>query len=95
MNDEQFSDELSAKLTAIEQLLQQETLAPPATQEKNLQQERRRPILDQAAKRAAALRDQLVAARAPGQPMSDATCKQLEDKWAEIERLLAISPADS
>lgn len=92
MDNKQFCDELTVKLGELERYLQSQSGASPATREKALQHEKRRPVLEQVARQAADLKTRLAAAR--GAP-SDADRSELEDKWAELQRLLATPPGQA
>jgi hypothetical protein len=93
MNDE-FSDDLTAKLKDLEDHLQTQTARSPSTAEKAVQSERQRLHRESVRARVAALRAHLTELRGAAAPLSPAIRNELEQKWVEIERLLARDPLE-
>ncbi len=94
MDKTQFCDEVDRKLSELQQQLQAETFAAPATLEMSEQQEKRRPLIEEASRRAGELRDRLDTIRAAPAPLSGADRADIERMWGEIARSLA-SPTES
>ncbi|HET9831139.1 MAG TPA: hypothetical protein VFP91_05510 [Vicinamibacterales bacterium] len=84
MDKKQFCDEIADKLSDLEGRLQAQSFPHPSTNEKSAQVQAQRSRVEQARADAEALRLRLEAVSTDAAPLSDALCKEIEQRLSEI-----------